>query len=310
MAMQIVSQVSQTMPVAALLSGQISPNTRRAYRQAVSHFADWIGGDLQCVTRDQVTAYRNAMLESGYAAGTIAQRLSVLSQLFEEARVAGVVDRNPCERVKRPRVSDVSTTAGLTEREAAAMLATCDRCTVKGARDYALLKLALYTGLRRAEIVSARWGDLTQDRGHWVLWVTGKGNKRAKVKLQVHVKRALDEYAQQSGREIAPASPLFVATKHSRGEVPIFGTTLSQVVKTAAKRAGIAKRITPHSLRHTAVTLALDGGATVRQVQSFARHSDPKTTMRYDRNRGDLDDNGADYIRIREAPGQVSMGLV
>jgi integrase len=250
------------------------------------------------------------MLESGYAAGTIAQRLSVLSQLFAEAKYAGLVEQNPVERVKRPRVSDESTTAGLTEKEAAAMLATCDRCTVKGSRDYALLKLALHTGLRRAEIVSATWGDLTQDRGHWVLWVTGKGNKRAKVKLQVHVKRALDEYAQQSGREIAPASPLFVATKHSRGEVPIFGTTLSQVVKTAAKRAGIAKRITPHSLRHTAVTLALDGGATVRQVQSFARHSDPKTTMRYDRNRGDLDDNGADYIRIREAPGQVSMGLV
>jgi len=301
--------VSQTMPVAALLAGQISPNTRRAYQQAVSHFADWIGGDLQGVTREQVTAYRNEMLGAGYAAGTIAQRLSVLSQLFEEAKFAGVVDRNPCERVKRPRVSDESTTAGLTEKEAAAMLATCDRCT-KGARDYALLKLAFYTGLRRAEIVSATWGDLTQDRGHWILWVTGKGGKRAKVKLQVHVKRALDEYAAKSGRVIAPTSPLFVATQHNRGEVPMDDSSVAYIVKTAAKRAGIAKRISPHSLRHTAITLALDGGATVRQVQSFARHSDPKTTMRYDRNRNSLDDNGADYIRIREQPAQVSMGLV
>jgi len=140
--------------------------------------------------------------------------------------------------------------------------------------------------------------------------VTGKGGKRAKVKLQVHVKRALDEYAQQSGREIAPASPLFVATQHGRGEVPMDDSSVAYIVKTAAKRAGISKRVTPHSLRHTAVTLALDGGATVRQVQAFARHSDPKTTMRYDRNRGDLDDNGADYIRIREDPAQVSMGQV
>jgi site-specific recombinase XerD len=307
--MTAMAIVSQTMPVQALLAGQISPNTRRAYQQAVSHFADWIGGDLQHVTRDQVTAYRNQMLEAGYAAGTIAQRLTVISMLFEEARFAGLVQRNPCERVKRPKVSDESTTAGLTEREAAAMLATCDRTTVKGARDYALLKLALYTGLRRSEIVSAKWGDITQDRGHWILWVTGKGGKRAKVKLQVHVKRALDEYLQQSGRKIEPTSPLFVATQHGRGEVPLDDSSVAYIVKTAAKRAGIAKRITPHSLRHTAVTLALDGGATVRQVQAFARHSDPKTTMRYDRNRGDLDDNGTDYIRIREEPGQASMRL-
>jgi len=141
MAMQAI--ITQTMPVAQLLAGQISPNTRRAYQQAVSHFAAWVGGDLQHVTREQVTAYRNQMFEQGYAAGTIAQRLSVISQLFEEARFAGLVSRNPCERVKRPKVSDESTTAGLTEKEAAAMLATCDRCTVKGARDYALLKLAL-----------------------------------------------------------------------------------------------------------------------------------------------------------------------
>jgi len=275
----------QTLPVAALLAGQISENTRRAYRQAVSHFADWTGGDLGHVTRETVTAYRNAMLESGYSPSTIAQRLSVLSQLFAEAKYAGLVDRNPCERVKRPRVSDESTTAGLTEREAAAMLATCDRCTVKGARDYALLKLALYTGLRRSEIVAARWGDLTQDRGHWVLWVVGKGAKRAKVKLQVHVKRALDEYLAMSGRVIAPTSPLFTATKNSRGEVPLAGKIAADIVKRAAKRAGIAKRITPHSLRHTAVTLALDAGVGIYEVQSMMRVHSLEMLAYYDRNK-------------------------
>lgn len=76
--------------------------------------------------------------------------------------------------------------------------------------------------------------------------------------------------------------------------------TVYRVVKARARKAGIQKRITPHSLRHTAITLALDGGASVRQVQQLAGHRDPKTTMRYDRNRENLDHHGSDYIRIRE----------
>lgn len=145
-----------------------------------------------------------------------------------------------------------------------------------------------------------RWGDIHQERGHWVLWVKGKGGRLRKVKLQVPVLRALEEYMAKSGREKAPEAPLFVATQPNRGEVPLSTNTIAQIVKKRAKQAGITKRITPHSLRHTAITLALDGGASVRQVQQLAGHADPKTTMRYDRNRENLDDHGSDYIKIRE----------
>jgi len=64
-----------------------------------------------------------------------------------------------------------------------------------------------------------------------------------------------------------------------------------------ARAAGL-EDVTPHSLRHTFVTLALDGGATLRQVQAAARHADPKTTVRYDRHRQNLDDSAADYVRF------------
>jgi len=113
----------------------------------------------------------------------------------------------------------------------------------------------------------------------------------------VSVLRALEEYVAKSGRERSPEAPLFVATQHNRGEIPLSTNTIAQIVR---RRAGTTKRITPHSLRHTAITLALDGGATVRQAQYLASHADPKTTMRYDRNRENLDDHGCDYIKIRE----------
>lgn len=294
-------------PVRTLLAGQLSEGTRRVYKGALVDFFTRSGLDLEEVTRDHVIAYRNSLMGT-YSASTVALRLSVLRQLFEEAKLRGILQRNPAERVRSPRVSQESTTEGLTEKEAAAMLATCvprdpvrNRSRVKGARDYALLKLMLFTGLRRSEVVRARWGDIHQERGHWVLWVKGKGGKLRKVKLQVAVKRALDDYLEKSGRVITAASPLFVATQHNRGEVPMHRNTVYRVVKARAKRAGIhQKKITPHSLRHTAITLALDGGASVRQAQYLAGHRDPKTTMRYDRNRENLDDHASDYIRVRE----------
>jgi len=290
----------QELPVQALLVGQLSKNTQRTYRAALGDFFESMGAmHIEEVTRDHIIGYRNYLMER-YAPATVALRLSVLSQLFEEARLRGIVEENPVKAVKRPRVPSESTTQGLTAKEATALLATCDCATVKGARDYAILRLMLYTGLRRSEVVNASWGDLRQERGHWVLCVVGKGGRLRKAKVQVSVKRALDEYLEMGGRALTADSPLFVATQHNRGEVPLSPRTVAQIVKRRAKRAGITKRITPHSLRHTAVTLALDGGATVRQAQYLAGHADPKTTMRYDRNRENLDDHASDYIRISE----------
>jgi len=287
------------VPADLVLAGALSENTRRTYRQAIEDFFSRTGLSLSEVTREDVIRYRNALM-SEYSPSTVALRLSVLSQVFEEAKMRGMVEKNPLERLRRPKVSQESTTEGLTEKEAAAILSVCDRSTVKEARDYALLKLMLYTALRRSEICALRWGDIHQERGHRVVWVKGKGGKLRKVKLQVPVLRAIEEYFDKSGREKREEAPLFVATQHYRGEVPLSANTVAQIARARARKAGIVKRITPHSLRHTAITLALDGGASVRQVQQLAGHADPKTTMRYDRNRENLDDHGSDYIRIRE----------
>lgn len=300
MTLQAPTRQRLPAPAGLVLAGALSENTRRAYRRAIEDFFTRTGLSLSEVRREDVIRYRNALMRE-YSPSTVALRLSVLSQVFEEAKIRGMVEKNPLERLRRPKLSRESTTEGLTEKEAAVMLTTCDRSKVKGARDYALLKLMLYTALRRSEVCALRWGDIHQERGHWVLWIRGKGGRLGKVKLQVAVLRAIEEYFGISGRENSPEAPLFVAAQHNRGEVPLSTNTIAQIIKRRAKQAGITKRITPHSLRHTAITLALDGGATIRQAQYLAGHADPKTTMRYDRNRENLDDHGSDYIRIRES---------
>ena len=67
------------------------------------------------------------------------------------------------------------------------------------------------------------------------------------------------------------------------------GTAPGRIVRRVARRAGIAKPVGPHTLRHAFITAALDAGVSLRDVQEAAPHADPRTTMRYDRARGSLD---------------------
>ena len=82
------------------------------------------------------------------------------------------------------------------------------------------------------------------------------------------------------------------------GQKPLSEKAIWKIVERRVKLAGIVARITPHSTRHTFITLALDGGAPLHKVQVAAGHADPRTTERYWRTKENLDDNAVDYVRI------------
>jgi integrase/recombinase XerD len=151
----------------------------------------------------------------------------------------------------------------------------------------------LHLGLRVDELAAADVTDLGHDRGHRILTVTRKGGRRATVVLPPATAAAMDAYltdrAAGTGR---PAEGPLLATA-SGGRLD--QAALWKLVRRLARAAGIPSwaRLSPHSLRHTAITLALDAGAHLRDVQDFAGHRDPRTTRRYDRARDTLDRNAA-----------------
>lgn len=290
------------------LAGQISEQTARAYRADV---ADFFGRpceeltieDLRLVTAGQVVAWRNERMQT-QAASTVARKLSSVRSLFRHAIALGLVEDNPArpELIKSPRVSRESQTKGLSRHEARALLAAIDGEGLTALRDRAILTLALFTGLRRSEIVGADRDDLGEENGHRTITVTGKGGERQTVKLPVPAGRALDAYLAARGvgeGDENEEEALFVSHAHNGTAGQRLSTqAVYNSVKRYAAAAGIEKSITPHSLRHTFVTLSLDGGASVRQVQAAARHADPKTTIRYDRHLRNLDDHASDYLHI------------
>ena len=154
----------------------------------------------------------------------------------------------------------------------------------------------LHHGLRRAEVTSLRTSSIGSERGYMTLTIHGKGGKVRVHPMQQKVIDALVAYLAADRRSLKIDAALFCST---RSGSQLSTQTVSQIVVGRCKAAGINKHITPHSLRHTAITCALDANASIRRVAQFAGHSDPKTTSTYDLDRSNLDDNASHKILYR-----------
>lgn len=297
-------QIALSNLIARFLAKQASKCTKRAYRSDLKIFFEELQiQDPREVLPDHIISYRNRLSESLKPA-TVARRLTVIRQFFDFCVDLDLLPRNPAKKVKPPRVNHSSTTNGLTREEAEELLRQPDRSTLMGKRDFAVLFLMINNGLRRSEVAAIRWGDFGEERGHTILTIRGKGGQEEITKIKSSVMEAIEEYKEASGRRFGRDTPLFITSRTKvgdagkRAEEPLSPETIRVMVKRYAELAKIKKRVSPHSLRHTCITLSLDGGASIRQAQYLARHGDPKTTMRYDSNRGNLDDHGTDYIHL------------
>jgi site-specific recombinase XerD len=243
-----------------------------------------MGINPRCPARLHVDHYARGLEEAGESASTRARRLAAISSLYKYAISVGVLVVNPCQHARRPKVdADASPPVGLTEAEAVAMLKWAEK---ESPRTHCLVALLLLGGLRVSEALSVRAEDLSTDRGHRFLTVHRKGGKVRRVVIAPGLAHALDILL--GGR----TEGLILTT---RTGAPWDRAEAWHAVKRIAGRAEVTKaaRISPHSLRHTAVTLALANGASLERVQDFVGHADPRTTRRYDRRRGALDGHAA-----------------
>ena len=156
--------------------------------------------------------------------------------------------------------------------------------TEKDARDYAMINLLIRTGLRNIEISRANIEDIHELSGVTVLDVQGKGRteKDNYVVLSKEALSPIDDYLNTWRKDEKSSAPLFASTANRNRGGRITTRAISGIVKEAFRAIGIdSSRITAHSLRHTAVTLSLIGGASVEEAQAMARHADISTTMVY-----------------------------
>ena len=271
--------------VAGYLAG-FSGRTREAYTLDLRMFYRWCDEHrlaLLRITRTHIELYARELEELGRAPATTGRRLSTLAGFYRYAAEEGVIEHSPAVHVRRPRVDYESHAVGLDRNELGAFLVAAG---LSSPRDHALCSLLALNGLRISEALGADIEQLGLERGHRTLVVHRKGGKTVTVPLAPRTARALDLAI---GERLE--GPILLGANGDR----MTRDAAARVVRRLAKAAGIAKKIGPHSLRHSFITAALDAGVPLRDVQEAASHADPRTTMRYDRARQSLDRH-ATYI--------------
>ncbi len=279
--------------VAAFVASR-SPSTRRAYESDLTAFAGYVGAPSPGIALEgllrggpraafaAVTAYKAALRDDGLAAATINRRLASLRSFVRFARAAGLVNwvlevenvkTQPYRDTRGPGASGVSDILEVLRRRRGA----------KAARDRAIVRLLYDLALRRGELTQLDVGDVDLSGG--VVRVYGKGRTEKEERtLPPETAAALDAWLDARGRD---AGPLFINFDRAGKGGRLTGAAVYYVVKYAGKKAGY--NVTPHGLRHAAITEALDKtGGDVRAVQKYSRHRDLETLTVYDDTRRDL----------------------
>jgi integrase len=209
----------------------------------------------------------------------VSRRFSVAAGFYRTCVLDGLLEHSPAEHVRRPVVPAESPTLGFTHLQFEALLTAARESP--NPYDFALVAMLGLLGLRIFEATGADIADLGEEHGHRVLRVCGKGTKVVLVPLPPAVGRAIDR---ATGSR--PRGPILLNCHGTRRDRHAATRRLHQLAQTAGVQV---TRAHPHMLRHTFVTTMLDAGVDLRDVQIAARHADPRTTMRYDRARHNLD---------------------
>ncbi|MDQ2905134.1 MAG: site-specific integrase [Chloroflexota bacterium] len=311
--------------------GQLSPSSRRMYVIDARQLAGWMleqGVTPATMTRSHAITYRSSLQEH-YARATAARKFVVARRILDEQRTLGKSASNPFVDLQGFTIENETTHVVLKEEQAQALLDAIDTSTLMGLRDYVVMLFLLRTGVRRSEAAALRFADLTMTQGHSIAIIRhGKGDKRRTVKVPVDVWREITLYtqalrerhfedhqreldAQGSGGDpeqrraieerhsISLNDPLFVSFR--RGDHPTRRPMGDKAIETQVKAYAekLSVPLTPHGLRATFITLALEHNAKLQQVQYAAGHHDPRTTERYQGRKLNVDDNAVDYVKVK-----------
>lgn len=259
----------------------LSENSVEAYVRDVTQFGNYCVDLLpQDVLGEHISAYFKALVEAeeSIADSSQARILSSLRSFFKYLIYENVIDADPSELVDPPKIGR-KLPDPLTVDEINQMLEVIDKSTDLGVRNEAIIETMYSCGLRVSELVNLKLRDVFFDSDF--VRVFGKGNKERLVPLGSHAKRKMQFYIDQSRgiKSIKPGEEeiIFLNNRGAR----LTRIMVYNIINNAAKMAGIKRKISPHSLRHSFATHLLEGGADLRAVQEMLGHSSITTTEIY-----------------------------
>lgn len=220
-----------------------------------------------------IQQYMSWLYDRGCKKTTQARVLSSLRSFFGYLQLLDIIEASPLEFIESPRPSRKLPEV-LSSEEIDRIISAIDIDTIKGVRDRAIIELLYSCGLRVSEATSLRLTDLFFGEGY--IRVIGKGDKQRLVPISPLARERIQMYLdlrESSGNE----ETLFL---NNRGK-PLTRVMIFTLLKNAAQTAGVQKKVSPHTLRHSFATHLLEGGASIRQVQEMLGHENIVTTEIY-----------------------------
>lgn len=258
----------------------LSQNTLASYRSDIGGFSRWLHehkSSLAKVDRGQLQSYLAERVAASAKPRSTARLLSSLRRLFRFMCREGMRQDDPSALIESPKLGR-SLPRSISETDIEALLDAPDIKTSLGLRDRTMLELMYASGLRVSEIVSLQLNQMSLQRG--LLRLTGKGNKERLVPLGEEAQDWLQQYLGNTRLELLKGKSSDAVFVTARGG-PMTRQAFWHLIKRHAGRAGIAAKVSPHTLRHSFATHLLNHGADLRVVQMLLGHSDLSTTQIY-----------------------------
>jgi integrase/recombinase XerD len=258
----------------------LSSNTLAAYRADLTALGRWLnlrGTTLARTGRVDLMAFIATRVESGARPRSTARQLSSFRRFFRYLVREGVVREDPTAQIAMPKIGR-SLPRSLSEGEVESLLAAPVVADPLGYRDRTMLELLYATGLRVSELVNLKLAQVNVTQG--VIRVLGKGNRERLIPLGEEAVRWLKAFAAGARGEILldrTTDYLFPTRRGDRMTRQAFW----HIIKRYARKAGVDRELSPHTLRHAFATHLLNHGADLRVVQMLLGHSDLSTTQIY-----------------------------
>lgn len=274
-----------------------SPYTISNYRREIAQFLMFLEGEgitnWADVSRVILRRYLGWLNSQGYAKASIARRLSELRSFGRFLMRENIVAQNPFRAVSSPKLPKRLPRA-ISQPDAKTLVTAPDLTTPQGLRDRAMLEVLYGGGVRVSELVGLNLASLDTRRRELLVW--GKGAKERIVLLGEPAVNALVDYIEHGRPKLIKRTTNALFLNRLGGRL----TTRSVMTTTKkySQLAGIEKKVSPHTLRHTFATHLLDGGADLRSVQELLGHARLSTTQIYTH----ISQNRAREVYLRSHP--------
>jgi integrase/recombinase XerD len=270
-----------------LQAHDVKPKSKETYRRALKQFFTYLETEgVTRPTRETLIAYKTYLIDKKLSPYTVSAYIIAVRKMFQWTESEHLY-ANIASQIKGQKKPKGFKKDALSVNQARKLLTDMETETLSGARDYALVNLLVRTGLRTIETARANVEDIRQQGEQAVLYIQGKGrdSKDDIVILTEETLEPIRAYISMRGQGVKDSSPLFISHSDRNYGERLTTRSISRIVKDRLQASGLDdRRLTAHSLRHTAVTFSLIGGATIQEAQTLARHSDINTTLIYAHN--------------------------